>query len=362
MVALCPSYSLRSDEALKCVGAARGTAFERIIFQKQYDPTRSVFIIQNCIVQSEFIMIVYNELSTVERELGISAKTLYSVSNSISKHYRAVSIPKRDGSFRHLSVPDERLKAIQRAIAEKLLVREPVSTYATAYRIAVGINRNAIPHVGKPKILKLDIKGFFDSITYSLVKERAFPKGKYSEQIRVLLAMLCYYGESLPQGAPSSPIISNIIMCGFDEYVGIWCKERGIAYTRYCDDMTFSGEFKHKEVIRLVADELRKLGLFLNEKKTVVVDRSERQIVTGVLVNEKVNVTAEYRRRIKQEVYYCSKFGVEDHLLRNNINTAPEKYLLGLLGRINYVLQIRPDDKPFAEYRESIKALMRQYK
>jgi len=87
-------------------------------------------------------MIVYNELSTVERELGISARMLYSVSNSIGKHYRAVSIPKRDGSFRRLSVPDEELKRIQRAIADKLLLYEPVSAYATAYRVAVGIRKN----------------------------------------------------------------------------------------------------------------------------------------------------------------------------------------------------------------------------
>ena len=307
-------------------------------------------------------MIVYNELSTIERELGISRRTLYSVSNSLGKHYRAVSIPKRDGSFRRLSVPDERLKRIQRAIADKLLAYEPISRYATAYRVAVGISNNALPHVGKPKILKLDIKCFFDSILYSEVKDKAFPKEKYSEPIRVLLAMLCYHGESLPQGAPSSPSISNIIMREFDEKLGGWCNERGIAYTRYCDDMTFSGDFDHGEVIAYVSEELRKLRLFINSKKTVIVTSAERQSVTGLVVNEKLNVTAEYKRRIKQEVYYCCKFGVNSHLLVNDSNISPNIYLRRLLGRIDYVLQICPDDAHFAEYRKRVKALLNEYK
>ena len=343
----------------------RGTAFERTIFQKQYGYTRSVFIIQNSIVQSGFGMIgtiVYNELSTIERELGISAKTLYSVSNSIGKHYRAVSVPKRDGSFRRLSVPDEVLKRIQRAIADKLLAYEPISFYATAYRVAVGIDKNALPHVGKPKILKLDISGFFDSIAYSLVKEKAFPKEKYSEAIRVLLSILCYHKESLPQGAPTSPIISNIIMRDFDEGVGAWCKERDISYTRYCDDMTFSGEFDHSEVIGFVSERLRSMGLFINAKKTVVASDSGRQTVTGIVVNEKINVTSEYKRKIRQEIYYCSKFDVSSHLLNINSNISPKEYLHGLLGRINYVLQICPDDTDFKEYKNSITSLLDQYK
>ena len=306
-------------------------------------------------------MIVYNELSTIERELGISAKVLYSVSNSIGKHYRAVSIPKRDGSFRRLSVPDEVLKGIQRAISDKLLAYEPISRYATAYRVAVGIENNAIPHIGKTKLLKLDISGFFDSITYSRVKEKAFPKEKYSEPIRILLAMLCYHRESLPQGAPSSPIISNIIMRDFDERVGEWCKERNISYTRYCDDMTFSGSFEHNEVREYIARELRGMGLFLNGKKTAVVTASERQTVTGIVVNKKLNVTSEYKRNIRQEVYYCLRYGVNGHLLKSNNNILPDVYLRGLLGRINYVLQICPDNAQFLEYREKINILLKEY-
>ena len=138
--------------------------------------------------------------------MGISAKTLYAVSNSINAHYHSKSIPKADGSARVLSIPDEPLKKIQRAIAEKLLAYEPVSVYAKAYKPTSNVRKNAVCHVGKEKLLKLDIYKFFDSIRYSLVKEKVFPSNRYSEQIRILLSLLCYKGDSLPQGAPTSPV------------------------------------------------------------------------------------------------------------------------------------------------------------
>ena len=109
-------------------------------------------------------MIVYRELSSLEQDLGISAKTLYAVSNNLSKHYRKAKLPKKNGGFRNLSVPDEVLKSIQKRIAEVLLIHMPVSRYAKAYRFGSSTLRNAKHHVGKRVVLKLDILHFFDSI------------------------------------------------------------------------------------------------------------------------------------------------------------------------------------------------------
>ena len=197
-------------------------------------------------------MIVYKELASIERDLGFSAKTLYGLSNNLEKHYHNVLIPKRDGSKRKLSVPDLILKSVQKSIADNILSQYPISSYAKAYKIGSNVQRNAQPHVGKKKILKLDIEGFFDHILYSQVKNIVFCEEKFAEPIRVLLTMLCYYKESLPQGAPTSPAITNIILYDFDEAVGAFCNEKKIAYTRYCDDMTFSGDFDEGEVIAFV--------------------------------------------------------------------------------------------------------------
>lgn len=303
-------------------------------------------------------MIVYRELSSIERELGYSASLLYGITNNIGKHYHTVKIPKASGGYRTLSVPDELLKAVQRAIVASLLAYEPVSVYAMAYRYGASTRKNAMHHIGKERLLKLDIHKFFDSILYSTVKDIVFPSGKYSEPIRVLLSMLCYYGDVLPQGAPTSPIITNIIMREFDEVVGEWCAARGIAYTRYCDDMTFSGDFDEGEVIRFVSAELRKRGYFLNKKKTISVSHSARQTVTGIVVNEKLNVPKEYRRTIRQEVFYSQRYGVLSHLERVGSSLSPREYLASLLGRINYVISVIPDDEEFLSYRKIVGDLL----
>ncbi len=306
-------------------------------------------------------MIVYRELATLAKDLGISSRTLYAVSNSLSDHYIKTEIPKKDGTSRVLSVPDKVLKRIQRAINEVILSQEPISRYATAYRPAVSIRLNALPHVGKKRVLKLDIAHFFDSIRYSTVKNLVFPAERYSEQNRILLSMLCYYRDVLPQGAPSSPAITNIILRDFDEKVGAACDARGVSYTRYCDDMTFSGEFDADEIVSLVSKELKPLGLVLNKRKTVSASRGGRQSVTGIVVNEKLNVEKSYKRRIRQEMYFCGKYGVEAHLERLEADITPEKYLASLLGRINHVLQITPDNREFSEYKTAVIALIKKY-
>ena len=296
-------------------------------------------------------MIVYKELCSIEKDLGFSSKTLYGLSNNLEKHYHTVCIPKSDGNQRKLSVPDLILKSVQKSIADHLLIQYPISKYAKAYKVGSSVQKNARPHVGKKKVLKLDIEGFFDHIWYSQVKDKVFNQEKYSEPIRVLLTMLCYYKDSLPQGAPTSPAITNIIMYDFDETVGAFCNEKSIAYTRYCDDMTFSGDFDEKEVISLVKNELSKLGLHLKNRKTSVIPAIKRQRVTGIVVNEKVNVAKEYKKKIRQELYYIRKFGLDGHLHKIGMSDR-EKYVLSLRGRIAFVLQTIPNDGEFLEYKK----------
>ena len=296
-------------------------------------------------------MIVYKELASIEQDLGFSVKTLYGLSNNLEKHYHNVFIPKRDGSKRKLSVPDLILKKVQRSIADNILTQYPISKYAQAYKPGASIQRNARPHVGKKKLLKLDIEGFFDHISYSQVKNIVFYEEKFSEPIRILLTMLCYYQESLPQGAPTSPAITNIIMYDFDETVGAFCNSKKIAYTRYCDDMTFSGDFDEREVITFVKSELYRLGLFLKNRKTAVIPAAKRQTVTGIVVNEKPNLTKEYKKKIRQEMYYIRKFGLDEHLNKRGIEDK-QKYVLSLRGRVAFVLQTVPNDREFVEYQK----------
>ena len=250
------------------------------------------------------------------------------------------------------------LKAVQTKIAQKLLAYEPVSAYAKAYRPGGSPLKNAQPHIGKDMLLKMDIRHFFDHIYYPVVKEKVFPADRYSESNRILLSLLCVYKDALPQGAPTSPAISNIIMREFDDTVGAWCKERGIAYTRYCDDMTFSGVFDGKEVKLFVKEQLKKAGFFANDRKTVLVKTGQRKTVTGIVVNDRANIPAAYRRKLRQELYYCKTYGVASHMARAGIPVGEETYLRQLMGRINYVLSVDPCNKEMQEGKRWVKDQM----
>ncbi len=103
----------------------------------------------------------------------------------------------------------------------------------------------------------------------------------------MLLTYLCTYKDFLPQGAPTSSYISNLVMKDFDETLGAYCEENKISYTRYADDMTFSGNFNPKEIIIKVRKMLAPLGLELNKDKIHVIKKSRSQNVTGIVVNEK---------------------------------------------------------------------------
>ena len=302
-------------------------------------------------------MIVYRELSSLERDLGIDAKTLYAISNNIGKHYHKVKLPKKSGGYRNLSVPDAVLKSVQKRITEVLLIHMPVSRYAKAYRYGSSTLRNAKHHVGRQVVLKLDILHFLDSIRYSTVKNKVFPEVIYAEPLRILLTMLCYYKDALPQGASSSPAITNILLYEFDEQIGQWCRERGIAYTRYCDDMTFSGDFEPAKLIRFIRPELKKLGFLLNEQKTRIQHPGQRQNVTGIVVNEKMSIPADYRRKLRQELYYCRKFGIQEHLKKIGLEIPVDVHRLQLLGKVNYVLQLHPEDRDILDARKWLTSL-----
>ncbi len=305
-------------------------------------------------------MITYQELSSIEADLGIPAKTLYRLSNDLDNQYRAAVLPKKNGGSRTLYIPSEALKRVQRAIAARLLPLCPVSPCAKAYRPASSIRSNASPHVGKPYLLKLDIDRFFDSVLYSDVKEKVFPREQYSEPIRILLSMLCYYRDVLPQGAPTSPAISNILLYDFDCAMQEFCLANAVTYTRYSDDITCSGEKEALCRVKQFAEEaLRREGFLLNQSKLRLLSSDRRQKVTGLLVNRKLNVPEDYKRKIRTELYFIQKFGIESHLQAIGNASSPKDYLLSLSGRIRFVLSVTPDDARFREYQASVSKMIK---
>lgn len=280
-------------------------------------------------------------------------KTLYAIANNKENNYRIYKIKKRNGKYRTIYEPNSLLKEIQRNILENILETRSVSKYCKAYYKGAKLKDNASIHIDKNIVLKLDIENFFPNITFMNIYNSCFSIEYFPKNVGMLLTYLCTCNDYLTQGSPTSAYISNLVMKKFDEDIGTWCDRKNISYSRYSDDMTFSGDFDVTEVIKLVREKLGKLGLNLNDKKTCVIDRSKCQRVTGLVVNDKVNVSNEYKKKIRQEMYYINKYGIKEHMNRINV-VDKSKYINSLMGRINYVLQIDSNNKEFIEYREII--------
>jgi len=118
--------------------------------------------------------------------------------------------------------------------------------------------------------------------------------------------------------------------------------------------MTFSGNFSKKDIINLIERELKTLGLSLNKEKITLITKKSRQVVTGIVVNEKMQVNIDYRKNIRKELYYIKKYGLISHINHSKIEISKEKYLNQLLGRINFVLQVDNTNKEFNEYKNYI--------
>ena len=287
-------------------------------------------------------------------------KKIYIMSNHITKYYNSFTIKKRNGKDRNILSPYSDLKRIQFNILNDLLYDKRPSKYAKAYIKDVSLIDNVKIHRGYKYILKLDISSFFENISYvdvfNVYKEYGF-----SDSLCSVLAHLTTYNEYLPQGAPTSPYLSNLVMREFDYIIGEWCDKDNINYTRYSDDMTFSMNEYNKDLIRFVRVNLYKYGLELNNDKICLINNSSQQKITGIVVNDKIQVDSKYRKNIRQEIYYINKYGIDDHIKKINVDKK-DKYLRSLYGRIQFVLCIDSNNKEFIKYKEIVRRVINNIK
>ncbi len=301
-------------------------------------------------------------LSLLNYNMSDNAKlqTIYAISNRVESNYQIFKIKKYNGSYRTIYSPKPTLKHMQKNILHNILNNKQISKYAKAYHQNISLKDNALPHINQKVILKLDIIDFFENISFYDVYQSCFPEVYFPKPIGQLLTYLCTYESRLPQGAPTSAYISNLVMKDFDEELGSWCEQNNIAYTRYSDDMTFSGDFNPHEVISKVRKMLYKLNLKINNKKIKVIYNHQCQKVTGLVVNKKVRVSAKYRDKVRQEIYYIKKYGLLNHLNKIGYQEEPTKYLNTLYGKVLYILSIN-EEKEFLEYKTYLKELKNNY-
>lgn len=308
--------------------------------------------IQRCLDYAEILFshdipVIYNP-AHLAAHVGYKKEYLKKASLFPKYFYRDFEIPKKNGTKRLISEPLPSLKEIQIWILRNILYKTSLSPFAKAYRPSVTLLENLRFHKNQPKVFTLDLENFFPSITISAV-EKEFHQLGYSKMVSKLLSKLCTRDKTLPQGAPTSPYLSNLIFKEADSEIAAYCKAQKIRYTRYADDLSFSGDFDTDELLLKVTGIVAKLNLRINKNKTRLMTSNTRQAVTGIVVNEKPQVVFHKRNTLRQAMYYIKKFGFEEH--REYKEVDQKNYLEHLLGKINFVLQINPKDTEFIGYK-----------
>ncbi len=220
-------------------------------------------------------------------------------------HYHRFQIPKKRGGMRQVSAPKTKLRAAQRWVLEEILAKLPVHAAAAAFVPGTSTVQNAARHQGKALIMRVDLKDFFPSIDFKRVKN-FFQNLGYNAGCATVFALLCTESprvavtldeqkrhvavgdRRLPQGACTSPALSNLICRHLDARLSGLCARRGFNYSRYADDLVFSSDDARADVGallglvgKIVADE----KLVVNKEKTLVMRGQNRQSVTGLVVN-----------------------------------------------------------------------------
>ena len=294
--------------------------------------------------------------------LGVEVNRLEEILNNVSGHYQEFWMRKRSGGYRVISAPDKDLQAIQSTIYSRILSSVTiVHPAAVGFRCGRSVVDNAAPHLGKRYVLKMDIHDFFGSIRSPRVRQ-TFKKIGYPENVSKVLGALCCLHRHLPQGAPTSPALSNIVGYEMDRKLAALAAEYGLTYTRYADDLTFSGDvFPKEQIIPQVKRIIRDEKFEPNHKKTHFMNQSSRKIITGVSVASGVKLTIpkSKKREIRKNVYFILTKGLAEHQRR--IGSHDPAYLKRLIGMLCYWRAIEPDNTYASDSIAALKRLEKGY-
>lgn len=294
--------------------------------------------------------------------LGMSAPELNKIWWFRRRMYRQFEIGKANGKSRIITAPDRRLKFLQRQIAPLLdqlyRARGPVHGFVAGK----SVKTNALAHLRRRFVLNIDLKDFFPSITENRVIGVLEAIG-IDERVATIVARLCCNNAQLPQGAPTSPVLSNMICFRLDRQLRAFAKSARCIYTRYADDITFSshqpmtalfdgtvppsGRFPPELLAPALSSIFAANGFTINKNKTHYADRHSRRMVTGLKVNELLNVDRRYVRNIRAALFSVEKLGTKaaqekfekDHSGTSNLGAYLE-------GKISWLRHIRGQSDP----------------
>jgi RNA-directed DNA polymerase len=293
-------------------------------------------------------------------------------------NYRYYTIPKKKGGKRHIAAPDKALKNIQKRLNYYLqgyyLSIKPSSVhgfviYPCYIKGRCNIADNASIHVGQNHLLNIDLKDFFTSISAARVK--ACFKSElfnYSESLCNALTLLTTVHGTLPTGSPTSPVISNLVCWELDQDLAKFAAENNLKYSRYADDLSFSSLNPIDESLTIeISAVIQKHRFTINNKKVRLKHAGQRMVVTGLTVNEKVNIPRHLLKNVRAMLHDLHSNGLASaaskHLKQkeNASSSLSSIFLNRLTGLINFIGQIRgKDDHLYLKFSLQLKACLSQ--
>ncbi len=285
----------------------------------------------------------------------------------LAEKYISFTIPKKNGGLREINSPINGIKKIQEKLNRILRLIYEIDRKQSVHGFTSdrSIVTNAINHCNKRFVLNIDIKDFFYTITQKRIRGVLMsPPYNLPSKVATTISHICCYKGRLPQGAPTSPIVSNMVCAKLDSELRLIAKKNGCFYTRYADDITFSttaskfptsiAEIKSIKISDItLSDNLTSIfesnGFQINFNKVRIQRENQRQEVTGLTVNKGLNVPRKYIRQIRSMLHNWETKGyvkahIENLLIRHQQKKKPARFYSVVRGKIEFVGKVRGKD------------------
>lgn len=278
----------------------------------------------------------HHELRT---NLNVVKEFFYSEGINLSSYHEFVLIT--PSKVRLIAAPGRPLKLRQVWILKNMLECVEIPECVHGFVKNRSIKTNAMCHVGKNQVLCLDLADFFPSIHEAKVK-KVFEKLGCTEKVADFYTRLCTWRGKLPQGAPTSPYLANLVFDPIDYILMEFAEKHDLVYTRYADDLTFSADFGLEKLQEKIITLIEENGFQVNKKKTHIMEKPYRKIITGLIVTDEVRVPKRFKKKLRQEIYYCRKYGIAQHLETTG-RTSAVNFREYLYGKAYFIKMVEPE-------------------
>lgn len=284
-----------------------------------------------------------NDLTELAILLESTQEKIAKIINKPSLFYREFKIKKRSGTDRIIQAPKPELSFIQKNIYRNILSCVTLSDAAHGFVAGRSIVTHANCHINGREFLLTDIKDFFPSINLAKIIN-IFAVMGYNHDISTVLGLLTNYKDGLPQGAPTSPILSNIAALLLDVRLSEFAKNNQLIYSRYADDMSFSGDHVNFALLNQIALLIAHEGFEINNEKSLVATNRGKIIITGISLSRgRLHLPRESKRNLRKDVFFMLKNGIIKESCFENI--LDPLYVDRLMGRLSFWLQIEPTNE-----------------